>query len=119
MDGEQHKQSSAQALIRSKSNCISTQVINEVCHNLVRKAHYTESEIRQTLAQFEKHTFVHQINIVDIDQASRLRETYRLSYWDSLIVATALASRCQTLYSEDMQHNQRIEFLTICNPFKS
>ena len=40
------------------------------------------------------------------------------TYWDSLIVATALSSECSILYSEDMQHNQLIENkLRIINPF--
>jgi len=29
---------------------------------------------------------------------------YNLSFWDSLIVAIALAGGADTLYSEDMQH---------------
>ncbi len=40
------------------------------------------------------------------------------SFWDSLIVSSALSGGCKVLYSEDMQHklviNQR---LTILNPF--
>jgi len=51
--------------------------------------------------------------------ASKLRSNNAFSYWDSLIVAVALDAGCSTLYSEDMQHGQRIEGqLTIVNPFK-
>jgi predicted nucleic acid-binding protein len=32
-----------------------------------------------------------------------------LPYYDSLIIATALENACSVLYSEDMQHNQKIE----------
>ena len=49
--------------------------------------------------------------------ASQLRQTLALSFWDSLIVAAALDAGCTTLYSEDMQHGQRIsDQLTIVNP---
>ncbi len=42
---------------------------------------------------------------------------YGYSYWDSLIIATALQNDCSILYSEDMQHNQLIEGkLRIINP---
>ncbi|APB35038.1 Putative nucleic-acid-binding protein, contains pilt domain [Gloeomargarita lithophora Alchichica-D10] len=42
---------------------------------------------------------------------------YGYSYWDSLIIATALQSNCNILYSEDMQHDQLIEGkLRIINP---
>jgi predicted nucleic acid-binding protein len=37
--------------------------------------------------------------------------------YDSLIVASALAAGCATLYTEDLQHDQQIEGLRIINPF--
>jgi predicted nucleic acid-binding protein len=44
---------------------------------------------------------------------------YQFSYWGSLILAAALESAGQFLYSEDLQDAQRIEdTLTIYNPFK-
>ena len=40
------------------------------------------------------------------------------SFWDSLIIASALEANCQQLYSEDMQHGQLIAGrLQILNPF--
>ena len=47
----------------------------------------------------------------------RIRARYGFSFYDSLIVAAALEAGCTTLYSEDMQDGQRIEGLTIRNPF--
>jgi predicted nucleic acid-binding protein len=35
-----------------------------------------------------------------------------------LIVASALSAGCKTLLTEDLQHGQVIETLTISNPFK-
>jgi predicted nucleic acid-binding protein len=46
-----------------------------------------------------------------------IRERWRFSFYHSLIVAAALESECETLYSEDLQHEQRVESLTIVNPF--
>jgi len=43
---------------------------------------------------------------------------YNFSYWDSQIIASALESGCNILFTEDMQHGQVIEgILTIKNPF--
>jgi predicted nucleic acid-binding protein len=51
--------------------------------------------------------------------ASQLRQEYRLSYWDSMIIAATLASGVKTLYSEDMQDGLFVrESLKIINPFK-
>jgi predicted nucleic acid-binding protein len=50
--------------------------------------------------------------------ALNLAERYQYSYFDSLILASALEAGCQILYSEDLQDGQRIENqLTIVNPF--
>lgn len=44
---------------------------------------------------------------------------YVFSYWDSLVISSALESGCSILYSEDMQNGQVInKKLTIKNPFK-
>lgn len=39
------------------------------------------------------------------------------SFWDSLIIETAISAGAATLYTEDLQHDQVIEDLRICNPF--
>jgi predicted nucleic acid-binding protein len=50
--------------------------------------------------------------------SSKLRLDYKLSYWDSLIVSSAIESKCSILYSEDMQHDQIINNqLKIIDPF--
>jgi predicted nucleic acid-binding protein len=43
---------------------------------------------------------------------------WRFGFYDSLIVASALAAGCDMLLTEDLQHGQVIETLTISNPFK-
>jgi predicted nucleic acid-binding protein len=46
-----------------------------------------------------------------------IQSRYQYSFYDSLIISAALEAGCKTLYSEDMQHGQRIEQVTIKNPF--
>jgi predicted nucleic acid-binding protein len=41
-----------------------------------------------------------------------------LSFWDALIVESALAAGCKHLYSEDLQDGRVIEGMTIENPFR-
>lgn len=50
-------------------------------------------------------------------RALELQNRYRFSFYDSLIIAAALEAGCKTLFSEDLQHGQQIEQLTVCNPF--
>ena len=42
----------------------------------------------------------------------------QISYWDALIVAAALLSGCDTLYTEDLQHGRTFDGqLTVVIPF--
>lgn len=50
-------------------------------------------------------------------EALAFRSRYQLSWYDSLIVCAALHAECTTLYSEDLQHNQKFGKLRIVNPF--
>lgn len=43
---------------------------------------------------------------------------HHFSWYDSLIVAAAQEAGCSILYSEDMQHGQRVDDLRIENPFR-
>ncbi len=51
-------------------------------------------------------------------QALNIAERWKYGLYDSLIVTAALRAGCSRLYSEDMQHGQRIEGLVILNPFQ-
>jgi predicted nucleic acid-binding protein len=50
-------------------------------------------------------------------EALRILSKYRLSWYDSLIVAGALEGQCGVLFTEDLQHGQRFDGLAIENPF--
>ena len=119
MDESSPKQAIATALIQQDRVVLSTQVVNEVCNNLIRKADYTEPEIQQTIQNWVVAYPILEVTIPIIRQASVLRVAYRLSYWDSLILATAQDAGCSVVYSEDMQDGLRIGALTLCNPFKA
>ena len=57
--------------------------------------------------------------IETIKYSWKIRRKYSYSYWDSLIIASALENNCKALYTEDIQDGQIIEDkLTIINPFK-
>jgi predicted nucleic acid-binding protein len=113
------KQQQAMALIQAVPTIfVSTQVINEVCTNMLRKAQRSEEDLRNLIEDFYQLYHVVEIDRAQLLHASRLRERYALSYWDGLIVASALQSTTERLYSEDMQDGLVIEQrLHIVNPF--
>ncbi|MGK7952083.1 MAG: PIN domain-containing protein [Xenococcaceae cyanobacterium] len=110
----------ANSIITSVNIVISTQVINEVCVNLIKKAKFTEEKIQELGQDFYLNYQVVDFEPAIFRKASQLRQNYSLSYWDSLIVACALVAEAETLYSEDMQNGLVIDkALTIINPFQN
>jgi predicted nucleic acid-binding protein len=51
------------------------------------------------------------------EHALGIQARYQYRFYDALIIAAALSAGCTRLLSEDLQHGQRIEGLTIENPF--
>jgi len=97
---------------------ISNQIINEITVNLLRKTKTNEKTIRKLIESFYENYEIIDLSFEVILQASVLHEKYIFSFWDSLIVCSALKGECRYLISEDMQHNQIIEkSLQIHNPF--
>lgn len=97
---------------------VSTQVINEISINLLRKAKFQEERISSINRELYNRCRVVEFNLKILESASNLRTQYSFSFWDSLIVASALAAEANILYSEDMQDGLIISNqLTLINPF--
>ena len=95
-------------------------MINEVCVNLIKKAQYDEPGIRQLINSFYNRYTVIIVDKSLLLRASEYREQLQVSYWDSLIVSSAIIGGAEILYSEDMTDGMVIEGrLTIINPFSS
>ena len=59
------------------------------------------------------------LDLLVVKNASRLRQQYSFSFWDSLIIASALEAGVTLLYSEDMQDGILVaRTLEIINLFK-
>ena len=50
-------------------------------------------------------------------EALRIGARFRLAWYDSLIVASAIEGQCDILYSEDFQDGQQFGTVVISNPF--
>jgi predicted nucleic acid-binding protein len=97
---------------------ISTQVVNECSHVLRRKAGWPPARVAAELTLMIGLTRLVEVRMDDVRAAWSLAERYGFSHFDSLILATALAAGCTTLYTEDLRHGQVIEgSLTLANPF--
>lgn len=97
---------------------ISTQILGELFYVLSRKKLVQSDEAREIILEIVSNFSIEDIDTIKVLQALEINSKYQYSYWDSLIIATALVTNCITIYSEDMQHQQLIEKKTrIINPF--
>ena len=99
---------------------LSVQVLNEFANVAHRKLGMKWVEIEEALLNIlylclppaditvETHTV-----------ALEIAKRYGFHIYDSLILASALETKCTILYSEDLQHGQKIQSLTVQNPFLS
>ena len=102
------------------SACISFQVVQETLRVLTEKLpRPADADAAQT---FFVHTLQPLWRVMPsaglYGEALRIKGRWKFSFYDALIVAAALEAGCKRLYSEDLQHGQRIEGLRIENPFK-
>ena len=98
---------------------ISVQVLNEFANVSLRKLGYLPAELEWRITSIRGQ--VSAISIIDEpthDLARQINARYKFSFYDCVLVASALLAECDTLYSEDMQNGMVIEgCLTIRNPF--
>lgn len=118
--GEKHRR--AQDLVRrlwqSQEGCLSIQVLQEFYVNVTQKvarplSRDTASQIISDLSAWHLH--VPQVH--DILDAIRLQGRHDISFWDAMIVASAIRLGCQTLWSEDLNSGQTYDQVTVANPF--
>lgn len=96
---------------------VSTQVMSELSVVLL-KHQVAEVRIIDILNQISDTFNVSAITYDTVMHAWKVKQKRRFSYWDSLIIASALESDCTRLVSEDLQDGQIIERkLRIVNPF--
>ena len=105
-------------LWRDQSGRTSVQVLNELYVTLLRKMARkmpTEQawEVVQALTEWNPQP-------VDKDMLLHAREVerrYRISWWDSLIVAGAQLQDCDVLLTEDLQCGMTFDRVVVQNPF--
>ena len=97
--------------------CISYQVVQETLNVVTHKIGVRPEAVQRLLDEVLIPLW--QINPTGslYQSALSLQSRYGFSFYDSLIIAAALEAGCTRLYSEDMQHGQQIQGLTILNPF--
>jgi predicted nucleic acid-binding protein len=95
---------------------LSTQVLQEFVNVALRKLRLPHPLVRERLAFYRRFELVPTAPDL-IGGALDLHVLHGLSFYDALIVQAAIASGCQRVLSEDMQHGARFGGVRIENPF--
>jgi predicted nucleic acid-binding protein len=122
-DVNEGKQEISRRLISSAlagEGTISFQVVQEVLNILTRKAEAlaTTDAPRRVLEEVLLPLWRVMPSEALYTRALGLQSRYQYAFYDSLIIAAALDAGCGRLLSEDLQDGQRIEGLSIENPFR-
>ena len=110
----------AEALL-AEGGALSVQVLNEFVAVARRKLNKNWEEVRHALGILR--VFCPEpapLTVKTHEAALQIAERYKYSIYDGLIIAAALDTGCNMIYSEDLQDGQVIESsLTIRNPFNN
>lgn len=107
--------------LRGQDSCTSYQVVQE-CLNVV------SAKARVPLAPEQAQAYLDAVlsPLMQVGASTDLyhralgiRARWRYGFYDSLVIAAALAAGCTRLLTEDLQHGQQIEALTVVDPFRA
>ncbi len=117
LSGETAKADRAEELVADGA-VISVQVLNEFAAVASRKLRMSWTEIRDVLSPIRAVCEIQPGTVEVHDRAVEIAERYGFSFYNAMIVASALLAGCKTLYSEYLQDGQVIDRqLRIRNPF--
>jgi predicted nucleic acid-binding protein len=116
LSGDVDKASRAEDLLAG-GGTISVQVLNEFTA-VARRKHTTPwADVRLMLDALKRVCRVEPLTLQVHQRALDLAERFGMPIYDAGIAASALTAGCEVLYSEDFQHGQVIEGMTVRNPF--
>jgi predicted nucleic acid-binding protein len=103
---------------QSGEGCLSIQVLQEFYVNVTRKvARPLESHLAaQIIADLAVWT-LHSPGVEDVLDAIRLQDRHSISFWDAMILTSAIQLGCQTIWSEDLNPGQIYGPVTVLSPF--
>ena len=119
VSGDKKKKIRARDIIFSGRDVyISSQVISEFVSVCFSKKLLDADKISVLISQFIEALNFSPVEESTIKNAIQIKKKSGHSFWDSLIIASAIENECSILYTEDMQDRQVIGGrLTISNPF--
>ncbi len=120
VDDKNKKSVVVSQLRKSSEIVVSGQVLAELVNVFLKKTAFSYEKIQLIVHEIIETVEVVPVDEQDISYALDIAERYKLSWYDALIVASAVSSEADILYTEDMQNALQIDkSIRITNPFIS
>jgi predicted nucleic acid-binding protein len=106
-------------LWESENGVLSTQVLDELCVSLRRRAArpLSAAETRKVIEDYASWEVV--VNTAEsVLLALDIEGRYKISFWDALIVQAAGSCGAEVIYSEDLADGQKYGDVRVINPLK-
>lgn len=96
---------------------LSPQVLNECYRVLVHKRRLIGATLAERYLSAFHGACTAPLDVTTHRMAIDIETRHRLSWWDCVVVASAIQANCTHFVSEDLNDGQVIESLTVVNPF--
>jgi predicted nucleic acid-binding protein len=117
---EATKSARARTLVDDGGFALSMQVLQEFYYQATKPARpwRLSPDTAQRLITSWRRFPVQETTLALLERGFALQARHGFSFWDSMIVAAALAQGCDTLWTEDMQDGRIVDGMRIANPFR-
>jgi predicted nucleic acid-binding protein len=106
------------ALWKNRFGRVSTQVLQEFYVTVTQKLGkpLSKSDAREIVRDYAQWVTI-PTSPQTVIRASEIGEVWRLSFWDSLILAAAEEQECSTVLTEDLNSGKTLAGIRVVNPF--
>jgi len=102
----------------TRKGCLSTQVLQEFYVTITKK-------VKKPLSPLQASQIISDLgfwkldmpDVGDILEAIQISQRYMISFWDSLIICSAINLDCDVIWSEDLNPGQYFDKIKVVNPF--
>ena len=120
--GEKHHRARSllTELWESGDGCLSVQVLQEFFVTVTRKVPKPLDALAAAAIIADlSHWRVHSPSSEDVLNAIDSHRRYDISFWDAMIICSAASLGCETLFSEDLNAEQRYDGVRVQNPLRA
>jgi predicted nucleic acid-binding protein len=103
-------------LFEEQRGAISVQVLTEFYVTVTKKLGMKSEEAEEAIVDLGSWT-IHRPGHDDVLRACRIHRQSKVSWWDALIINSAVELGCDVLWSEDLATGHRYGAMTVRNPF--